>query len=41
MNNENEMEFEEFVEQQNDESICDSEVLVNPEDKADNKKRKR
>lgn len=41
MNNENEMEFEEFVEQQNDESIGDNEVLVNPEDKADNKKRKR
>lgn len=41
MNNENEMEFEEFVEQQNDESIGDNEVLVNPADKADNKKRKR
>lgn len=41
MNNENEMEFEKFVEQQNDESIGDNEVLVNPEDKADNKKRKR
>lgn len=41
MNNENEMEFEEFVEQQNDESIGNNEVLVNPADKADNKKRKR
>lgn len=39
--NENEKEIEEFFEEQDNGNICNNEVLVNPADKADNKKRKR
>ena len=39
--NENEKEIEEFFEEQDNGNISNNEVLVNPEDKADNKKRKR
>lgn len=39
--NENEKEIEEFFEEQDNGNISNNEVLVNPADKADNKKRKR
>ena len=39
--NENEKEIEEFFEEQDNGDISNNEVLVNPADKADNKKRKR
>ncbi|MGN0516410.1 SpoIIIAH-like family protein [Eubacterium sp.] len=39
--NENEKEIEEFFEEQDNGNISDNEVLVNPADKADNKKIKR
>ena len=39
--NENEKEIEEFFEEQDNGDICNNEVLVNPADKAENKKRKR
>lgn len=39
--NENEKEIEEFFEEQDNGNISNNEVLVNPADKAENKKRKR
>lgn len=39
--NENEKEIEEFFEEQDNADISNNEVLVNPADKAENKKRKR
>lgn len=39
--NENEKEIEEFFEEQDNGDVSNNEVLVNPADKADNKKRKR
>ena len=39
--NENEKEIEEFFEEQDNGDISNNEVLVNPADKADNRKRKR
>lgn len=39
--NENEKEIEEFFEEEDNGDISNNEVLVNPADKADNKKRKR
>ena len=39
--NENEKEIEEFFEEQDNGDISNNEVIVNPADKADNKKRKR